>query len=99
MHTVKTRTGGELILAVEGRLDTATAPLLEEELKTDLNGVTDLTLDFEKLAYISSAGLRIMIWALHALPRGGRLRVKHVNEVVREILDITGLSEILDIEA
>ena len=61
MEIIKKKDGGSLKIALEGRLDTSTAPSLEEALKEELNGVTDLEFDFAKLEYISSAGLRVLL--------------------------------------
>ena len=92
----KTADGAALTLRLEGRLDTATAPELEQELTLD--GVTSLTLDLEDLAYISSAGLRVLLSAQKAMNRQGEMKVLHVNDVVSEIFEVTGFNEILTIE-
>ena len=63
MNIQQIRNGNELVLALEGRLDTVTAPELEAALKDALEGVEELILDFEKLDYISSAGLRVLLVA------------------------------------
>ena len=89
---------GKACYALEGRLDTTTAPELEKELKGDLEGVTELTLDFGKLEYISSAGLRVLLSAHKALRGKGGLKVKNVNEIVAEVFEVTGFSDILTIE-
>ena len=94
----KTRNETELTLALAGRLDTTTAPELEGELKSSLDGVTGLVMDFEKLEYISSAGLRVLLSAQKTMNRQGSMKLIHVNEVVMEIFEVTGFSEILTIE-
>ena len=89
---------GKLCVALEGRLDTVTAPDLESELNAALAGVTELVLDCEKLEYISSAGLRVLLAAQKTMNRQGSMKVTHVNEVVAEVFEVTGFSEILTIE-
>ena len=94
----KTKNGTSLLLAVEGRLETTTAPELEAVLKNELDGVTDLTLDFAALDYISSAGLRVLLSAQKRMNAQGTMKVVHVNEIVHEVFEITGFSDILTIE-
>ena len=98
MTIVKKQEGSELQLSLEGRLDTTTAPELEKELKEALPGVTALTLDFEKLDYISSAGLRVLLSAQKIMNRQGEMKLVHVGEVIMEIFEVTGFSDILTIE-
>ena len=90
--------GTELTVALEGRLDTTTAPELEADLKNSLDGLTVLILDFEKLEYISSDGLRVLLSAQKVMNRQGTMKVIHVGEVIKEIFDVTGFSDILTIE-
>ncbi len=92
------KNGNALTVALEGRLDTMTAPELEETLKEALTGVEALTFDFEKLDYISSAGLRVLLAAQKTMNRQGTMKVTHVNEIISEIFDVTGFSDILTIE-
>ena len=87
-----------LTVALEGRLDTMTAPELETTLKTALEGVEELTFDFEKLDYISSAGLRVLLAAQKTMNRQGSMKVVHANEIILEIFEVTGFSDILTIE-
>lgn len=98
MTIKKTLNGTELTIALEGRLDTATAPDLEKELQDSLDGVTALTLDFEKLEYISSAGLRVLLSAQKTMNKQGSMKLVHVSEVIMEIFEVTGFSDILTIE-
>ncbi|MCR5664096.1 MAG: STAS domain-containing protein [Oscillospiraceae bacterium] len=98
MTIVKDMEGSKLLLSVEGRLDTTTAPQLEKELKEALPGVTALTLDFEKLDYISSAGLRVLLSAQKIMNRQGSMKLVHVGEIIMEIFEVTGFSDILTIE-
>ena len=85
-------------LGLVARLDTITAPRLEEELKEILSNVTELVLDFEKLEYISSAGLRVLLSAQKVMSRQGSMKLIHVNEAVMEIFEVTGFSDILTIQ-
>lgn len=94
----KTQNNGTLTMALEGRLDTMTAPELEQEVNSSLDGVTELIMDFEKLDYISSAGLRVLLSAHKAMASKGGMKVINVNEIVQEVLDVTGFSDILTIE-
>ena len=98
MNISKTQNGSTLTVAVEGRLNTTTAPELEAELKATLDEATELVLDFENLEYISSAGLRVILSAQKVMAKKGGMKVIHVNESVMEIFEITGFSDILDIE-
>ena len=94
----KTVEGGSALVALEGRLDTITAPELEEALKEMLDGDNALTLDFEKLDYISSAGLRVLLSTHKLMAERGGLKITRVNETVKEIFEVTGFTDILTIE-
>ena len=98
MKIHQTRTGNELVIALEERLDTMTAPELEAVLKTALNGVESLVFDFSKLDYISSAGLRVLLSSQKVMNRQGSMKVTHVNETIMEVFEVTGFSDILTIE-
>ena len=98
MKMEKTINGAELTLALSGRLDTTTAPELEAELKASLEGITNLALDFEGLEYLSSAGLRVLLAAQKQMNKQGGMVIRHVNETIAEIFDVTGFSDILTIE-
>lgn len=98
MNIVKTREGSKLTLALEGRLDTTTAPQMESEVKGNLAGVTELALDFSKLEYLSSAGLRVILAAQKIMHKQGKMVVRHVNETILEIFEVTGFRDILTIE-
>ncbi len=98
MTIVKKENGSALELVLEGRLDTVTAPMLEQTLKDSLNGVEKLTLDFEKLDYISSAGLRVLLSAQKIMNRQGEMKLVHVNEIIMEIFEVTGFADILTVE-
>ena len=96
IHEIKN--GNALTLALDGRLDTMTAPKLDETLKNLPEDVNELTLDFEKLEYISSAGLRVLLSAQKKMQAKGGMKVLHVNEIVMEIFEVTGFCDILSIE-
>lgn len=90
--------GAKLVMALEGRLDTSTAPELEAALDGTIAGVEDLILDCEKLEYISSAGLRVILKAQKIMNTQGEMKLTHVNETIMEVFDITGFVDILTIE-
>ena len=92
------RSGSKLTLALTGRLDTVTAPQLETVLDEQLKGIAELVFDLAMLEYISSAGLRLLLKAQKLMNRQGSMLVRSVNEMIREVLDITGFSDILTIE-
>ena len=87
----------KLTIKLNGRLDTNTAPELEEELKKDLPNVTDLVLDFEDLKYISSAGLRVVLSTQKIMNKQGNMAIENVNDLIMEIFEATGFSSILTI--
>ena len=89
---------GKAVFALEGRLDTNTSPALEKELRETLPGVSALELDFEKLDYISSAGLRVLLSAQKIMSQQGEMKVTHVNETIMEIFEVTGFTDNLTIE-
>ena len=91
----KNSDGNTLVVSLEGRLDTTTAPLLEAELKSSLEGVTSLILDMNKL---SSAGLRVLLSAQKTMNACGEMKITGVNETIMEIFEVTGFSDILTIE-
>ncbi len=98
MTITKKQNGSTLELAVAGRLDTMTAPELEAALSKDMGAAEELILDFSKLDYISSAGLRVLLSAHKAmLPKEG-MKVIHVNDIVQEVFEVTGFADILTIE-
>ena len=98
MNITKNQNGTALEIALEGRLDTMTAPELEAELNNSLQNADSLTLDFSKLEYISSAGLRVLLSAHKAMSSKGGMKVTNVNEIVREVFEVTGFADILTIE-
>ena len=98
MTITKKQNGTNLEIALDGRLDTMTSPELETELNNSLEGAETLTLDMSKLAYISSAGLRVLLAAHKAMSAKGGMKLTNVNEIVQEVFDVTGFADILTIE-
>lgn len=98
MKISKALNGSALTVSIEGRLDTTTAPELEAVIKNELAGVTDLSFDFAKLDYISSAGLRVLLSAQKTMAKQGKMKITGANEIVMEIFNVTGFADILTIE-
>ena len=98
MNIKETREGSKLTVALEGRLETTTAPDFEEVIKTKLEGITELVIDLAGVEYVSSAGLRVILSAQKKMNVQGSMKVTGVNEIIGEIFDVTGFSEILTIE-
>ncbi len=98
LNIAKNVNGSEMAVVLEGRLDTTTAPQLEEEIKSSLEGVGNLVMDFASLEYISSAGLRVLLAFHKIMAKQGSMVVKNASEDVKEIFDVTGFSNILNIE-
>lgn len=93
----KTIENGKAILTPEGRLDTVTAPEMERTVQETLPGITELVFDFQKLEYISSAGLRVLLSSQKAMNAQGKMTVVNANETIMEIFEVTGFSSILSI--
>ena len=98
MEIIKTVNTDSLEIALEGRLDTTTAPALEAAIKESIDGTKTLTLDFAKLEYISSAGLRVLLSAQKIMNKQGSMTVKNVCADIMEVFEITGFSDILTVE-
>lgn len=94
----KEENGTKINLVLEGRLDTTTAPELDSVIKSSLDGKTDLVMDLEKLEYISSAGLRVLLSAQKVMNKQGTMVIKNPTDEVKEIFEVTGFSEILTIQ-
>ena len=86
------KNNGELTVSLDGRLDTNTAPELEGFLAGNYDGVTALTFDCEKLVYVSSAGLRVLLGAHKRMK--GAMKLTNVSELVMEVLEMTGFADI-----
>ena len=98
MQITKTNENNVLTIALEGRLDTLTAPQLDAEIQGKLDGVKSLAFDFKKLDYISSAGLRILLMARKVMNKQGNMVVKNASSAIKEIFEVTGFCDILTIE-
>lgn len=98
MEIKKVTENGVLTTELSGRIDTTTAPALEQELKGSYDGCDSLVLDFAGVEYISSAGLRVLLSAQKVMSKKGGMTVRNVNEDIMEIFEVTGFSDILTIE-
>lgn len=98
MKINQTKAGNKLVIAIEGRLDTGTSPELETLLADVLTDVDDLVFDLKDLEYISSAGLRVVLKAQKVMYTQGKMKLINVNDSIMEVFEITGFSDILDIE-
>ena len=98
MEITKKTDGGKLTIALDGRLDTITSQQLEKELRTSIDNVSELIFDFEKLSYVTSAGMRVLSAAQKVMNRQGRMVIRNMPADVKEVFDITGLSDIMEIE-
>ena len=98
LNIEKKSEGNNLSFVLSGRLDTTTAPDLEKEVKENIEGVEKLDFDFSDLAYISSAGLRVLLSAQKIMNKQGEMVVKNCSDEIKEIFEVTGFSDILTIE-
>ena len=98
MNITKSAENDKVTIAITGRLDTNTAPQLEAELKQSLEGTNKLVLDFTKLEYVSSAGLRVILAAQKRMNKQGSMVITNVKPTVMEVFEITGFVDILTIE-
>lgn len=100
MNIKKAENGNEITLMLTGRLDTTTVPQLEEQINESIEGAEKMVLDFQELEYLSSAGLRVLLGTHKTfMKRGnGKLIIRHVNETIYEVFEITGFLDILNIE-
>ncbi len=97
MEITTNREGNKLTIALDGRLDTITSQQLEKELRTSIDGVTELVFDLEKLTYITSAGLRVLSVAQKVMNRQGELSIIHSQPDVMEVFEVTGLTDVMEI--
>ena len=96
--TVKSiKNGNSITLSVKGRVDTTTAPELEQAVK-NCEGISELIIDMNELEYISSAGLRVILYANKMMNENGSMKLINVSAPIMEILDITGFTDIITIE-
>ena len=94
----KEKNGVKLLMHLSGRLDTITAPQLQEELTECLDGVSELTMDLKELEYVSSAGLRVLLSAKKEMMGLGGMQLQNVPRSVKEVFDITGFSDIMGLD-
>ena len=98
MTITKTQEGTKLTVAIEGELNTNTAPELEKEFETCLDGITSLVIDAQKMDYISSAGLRALFGAAEVMQENGDMCVINSNDEVKNIFEVTGFVDIIDVK-
>lgn len=98
MNIAHEKNEGKLILHLAGRLDTKTAPDLEQVVRNDLTNVTALVFDLAETSYISSAGLRVLLMAQKQMNKQGEMKVINANSDLMEIFEVTGFTDILTIE-
>ena len=98
MEIRKETDGNSLTIFLGGKLDALAAREFDKEIKTSLDGVTALTIDFKDLAYVASAGLRSLLTAQKRMDKQGSMKILHVAPQVREVFEITGFNEFLSIE-
>lgn len=92
-----TKDGSEYTFLLEGRLDTVTSPNLESRINEVIGDATKLTLDFAKLEYISSAGLRVLLGALQKMEGKGEMAVRNLNRSVRDVFILTGFNRLFNV--
>lgn len=97
MEITVNKNGTELTLSPIGKLDTATSPQLQAAVDENISGVTGLTFDLEKLVYLSSAGLRVLMSAQKTMNKQGEMVITNVNEDIMDIFDMTGLTDVFKI--
>ena len=98
MKVNKKQNGSELLMEIEGGIDSITAPQLNDILNASINGITSLILDFKNVDYISSAGLRVLLVNYKAMTGKGNMIIRNVNKNVMDIFTMTGFVNILTIE-
>ena len=98
MEIVKTAEGTGLTIALEGRLDSISSRDLEKELRASVPGLTELVFEFEKLSYITSAGLRVIMSAQKVMMEQGKMRLINVSNDIMDIMDMVGLTDVFTIE-
>ena len=98
MIITEERNNNSVTLQIEGRLDTTTAPTLEKTIDEIIDGITELILDMNQLTYVSSAGLRVLLSTQKKMNKIGMMKLIGVCEEVMEVFEMTGFSDILNIE-
>ncbi len=96
---IKTKTeNSKLSVSISGRIDTVTAPEFDSQVKSKLDGISELVLDFANVNYISSAGLRVLLMLQKKMNKQGSMKLINVNETIVDVFEVTGFSDILTIE-
>ncbi len=98
MDIKKKKQSGTLTVTVSGRIDTVTAPQFQDGVKPDLEGVSNLVIDFADVKYISSAGLRVLLSLQKIMNKQGAMKLINVNSTINDVFEVTGFSDILTIE-
>lgn len=98
MTVTMNRNDTHLTVNIRGRLDTLTAPELEEKLEDALDGVEELILDLDGLEYISSAGLRVILSVIKQMDEQGEMKLRNVCDDVMDVFEVTGFIDFLNIE-
>lgn len=98
MEIKKEQNGDALKLTLIGRLDAVTAADLDKVVQNELTGVKDLTMDFQELVYVASAGLRVLLMAQKKMNKQGVMTIIHVSDEVKDVFDMTGFLDFLNIE-
>jgi anti-anti-sigma factor len=99
MTISKNNAGDRLIISLEGRLDTTTAPQLQEQLIPEFDNVTCIQIDCKQLVYVSSAGLRVLLLGEKRAKAGnGKMILVNVSKEIREVFELTGFSDVLTFE-
>lgn len=98
MKIEKTQLGDRLEVAVNGKLDAVSAPQFEEEVASSLDGITELDIDIAEVDYLSSAGLRALLYLQQLMSEQGQLIIRNVPPIVQDIFELTGFTEIVTIE-
>ena len=98
MNIKRKKDNSNLVVTVSGRIDTATAPVFEEDVKPHLDGITELILDFKEVNYVSSAGLRVLLTLQKKMSAQGEMKLINVSEAVSDVFEVTGFDEILNFE-
>lgn len=97
MKITKKEDGDNLVIALDGRLDTTTAPELEELLKGSLGDIKELIFDMANLEYISSAGLRVLLFAKKSLHNKSVIKIVSANDIVKEVFELTGFDNVIEV--
>lgn len=98
MKINKNKNGTKLTFEIAGRVDTSTAPQLESAIKEEISGVKELVFDMDKVEYISSAGLRVLLSSQKTMNNQGTMKLINVNDEIMEIFEVTGFTDILTIK-